>query len=116
MSIPAGLLVQHKGEKFVMLVAFILAACGSLLFALMPVFYVAMLALFFIGTAMAMLQVAINPLLRSSGGKQHFAVYSVAAQLLFWQCCYVITLGLSVLCGQYCRSNCPWSAIECAYS
>ncbi|MDP4983271.1 MFS transporter [Pseudoalteromonas tunicata] len=83
MSIPAGLLVQHKGEKFVMLVAFILAACGSLLFALMPVFSVAMLALFFIGTAMAMLQVAINPLLRSSGGKQHFAVYSVAAQLLF---------------------------------
>ena len=43
----------------------------------------AMLALFTIGSAMALLQVAINPLLRRAGGEQHFAAYSVAAQLLF---------------------------------
>jgi fucose permease len=32
---------------------------------------------------MAMLQVAINPLLRVSGGEQHFAFFSVMAQLVF---------------------------------
>lgn len=83
MSIPAGLLVQRFGEKRVMLGAFLLAGSGALLFALAPIFLVAMLALFLIGTAMAMLQVAINPLLRRSGGSAHFAVFSVLAQLLF---------------------------------
>ncbi|KPH94156.1 MFS transporter [Pseudoalteromonas porphyrae] len=83
MSIPAGLLVQSLGEKKVMLIAFSLALFGSVLFVSMPVFAVAMLALFLIGTAMALLQVAINPLLRASGGSKHFAVFSVAAQLMF---------------------------------
>ncbi|QTL37691.1 MFS transporter [Pseudoalteromonas viridis] len=83
MSIPAGLLVQRFGEKRVMLGAFTLAGLGALLFAVAPVFIVAMLALFLIGTAMAMLQVAINPLLRRSGGSAHFAAFSVLAQLLF---------------------------------
>ncbi|WP_125562594.1 MFS transporter [Pseudoalteromonas rubra] len=83
MSIPAGLLVQRFGEKRVMLGAFMLAGAGALLFAVAPVFAVAMLALFLIGTAMAMLQVAINPLLRRSGGSAHFAAFSVLAQLLF---------------------------------
>ena len=32
---------------------------------------------------MAMLQVAINPLLRVAGGEKHFAFFSVAAQLVF---------------------------------
>ncbi|MCG7537261.1 MFS transporter [Pseudoalteromonas sp. OOF1S-7] len=83
MSIPAGLLVQRFGEKRVMLGAFTLAGLGALLFAVAPLFLVAMLALFLIGTAMAMLQVAINPLLRRSGGSAHFAAFSVLAQLLF---------------------------------
>lgn len=68
MSIPAGILVQIIGEKKVMLVAFLLALCGSVLFVMWSVFSIAMVALFLIGTAMALLQVAINPLLRSSGG------------------------------------------------
>ncbi|ESP94319.1 MFS transporter [Pseudoalteromonas luteoviolacea] len=83
MSIPAGLLAQRIGEKFVMLIAFSLAASGSLLFALLPSFALAMFALFMIGSAMAFLQVAINPLLRRAGGSEHFAVLSVVAQLLF---------------------------------
>ncbi|MBU4445578.1 MFS transporter, partial [bacterium] len=44
---------------------------------------VAMISLFLIGTGMAMLQVAINPLLRAAGGEEHFAFNSVAAQLVF---------------------------------
>lgn len=83
MSIPAGILVDKYSEKPVMLAAFFMSALGSLLFALAPSFPLAMVSLFCIGTGMAMLQVAINPLLRVSGGKEHFAFYSVLAQLLF---------------------------------
>ena len=83
MSIPAGLLVDKYNEKPVLIGAFIMSAIGSLLFALMPSFFMAMGSLFLIGTGMAMLQVAINPLLRVSGGEEHFAFYSVLAQLLF---------------------------------
>ncbi len=36
-----------------------------------------------IGIGMAMLQVAINPLLRVAGGEEHFAFNSVMAQLIF---------------------------------
>ena len=83
MSIPAGLLVDRYSEKPVLIGAFILSAIGSLLFALMPSFFMAMASLFCIGTGMAMLQVAINPLLRVAAGKEHFAFYSVVGQLLF---------------------------------
>lgn len=83
MSIPSGMLVDKYGEKFVMLIAFVMAAVGSFLFAIQPSFFMAMGSLFLIGSGMAMLQVAINPLLRVSGGQEHFAFYSVMAQLLF---------------------------------
>jgi len=56
---------------------------GAALFSLFPSFGIALSSLFLIGIGMAMLQVAINPLLRVSGGEQHFAVFSVMAQLLF---------------------------------
>ena len=77
MSIPAGLLVDKFSEKPVLIGAFVMSAFGSLLFALVPSFFMAMASLFCIGTGMAMLQVAINPLLRVSAGKEHFAFYSV---------------------------------------
>lgn len=83
MSIPAGMLVDKFGEKPVLLLAFIMSALGSLMFALLPSFAMAMLSLFLIGTGMALLQVAINPLLRVAGGEENFAFYSVLAQLLF---------------------------------
>jgi fucose permease len=83
MSIPAGLLVDKYSEKPVLIGAFIMSAIGSFLFVLMPSFFMAMGSLFLIGTGMAMLQVAINPLLRVSGGEENFAFYSVLAQLLF---------------------------------
>ncbi|WP_064792388.1 MFS transporter [Shewanella woodyi] len=83
MSIPSGMLVDKFSEKPVLFLAFLMAALGSLLFGISPNFYMAMLSLFLIGTGMAMLQVAINPLLRVVGGEEHFAFYSVSAQLLF---------------------------------
>ena len=83
MSIPAGILIEKYREKRVMTIAFILAGSGALLFACIPVFSVALISLFLIGFGMAMLQVSINPLLRTAGGEEHFAFNSVSAQLFF---------------------------------
>jgi fucose permease len=83
MSIPSGMLVEKHGEKLVLAGAFLLAFAGSLAFALLPDFRTALASLFVIGAGMAVLQVAINPLLRVAGGDEHFAFYSVMAQLVF---------------------------------
>jgi len=83
MSVPAGILIEKYSEKKVILFAFFLALIGALLFAMFPVFVVALPSLFLIGIGMAMLQVAINPLLRQSGGEENFAFYSVLAQFVF---------------------------------
>jgi len=83
MSIPAGFLVERFTEKPVMIVAFLAGALGSLSFALLPQYRVAMVSYFVIGAGMAVLQVAINPLLRVSGGEEHYAFNSAFAQFVF---------------------------------
>lgn len=83
MSIPAGMLLERFREKAVLLTAFALACAGSLLFASLPGYRVALASLFLIGIGMTMLQVAINPLLRVAGGEEHFAFHSVIGQLVF---------------------------------
>ncbi|MDA3892296.1 MAG: MFS transporter [Salinivirgaceae bacterium] len=83
MSIPAGILVDKYKEKKMMLFSFALATLGALMFAAFPNYNNALASLFIMGTGMATLQVAINPLLRVSGGEEHFAFYSVLAQLFF---------------------------------
>lgn len=83
MSIPSGLLVEKWGEKRMMVVAFVIAFIGALVFVLHPTFTVFLISLFTIGTGMAALQVVINPLLRVAGGESHYAFNSVLAQLVF---------------------------------
>jgi len=83
MSIPAGMLVERFREKPVMVGAFLLAFAGALLFASWPRYPTAIVSLFLIGSGMAALQVAIIPLLRVSGGEEHYAFNSVLAQLFF---------------------------------
>lgn len=83
MSLPSGLLVERWREKPVLLLAFSLAAIGALLFGFNPRFGSALSSLFIIGMGMAMLQVVINPLLRVTGGEEHFAFNSVLGQLAF---------------------------------
>ena len=83
MSIPAGFLVERFREKPMMIAAFLLAMMGSLGFALHPTYKVAFVSLFVIGGGMATLQVAINPLLRTAGGEEHFAFNETLAQLCF---------------------------------
>lgn len=83
MSIPAGFMVERFGEKLVMIAAFIAGTAGSLSFALHPTYQVAVASLFIMGSGMAALQTAINPLLRVAGGEEHFAFNSALAQLIF---------------------------------
>jgi MFS transporter, FHS family, L-fucose permease len=83
MSIPAGFWVERFGEKRVMITAFLVGTAGSLSFALHPSYGVAVVSLFVMGSGMATLQTAINPLLRVAGGEEHFAFNSAFAQLVF---------------------------------
>jgi fucose permease len=83
MSIPAGFWVERFGEKPVMIAAFLVGTVGSLSFAFHPSYGVAVVSLFVMGSGMATLQTAINPLLRVAGGEEHFAFNSAFAQLVF---------------------------------
>ena len=83
MSIPSGMLIEKYNEKKMMTAAFIVALFGSLILALFPNYLSAVFSLFLIGCGMAMLQVVINPLLRTAGGEENYAFYSVMAQLIF---------------------------------
>ncbi len=88
-SIPAGFFVERFTEKPVMLLAFLMGMLGSLSFALFPGYLVAVISLFVIGAGMAILQVAINPLLRVSGGQEHYAFNSAVAQLVFGSASFI---------------------------
>ncbi len=97
MSIPSGMLIEKYKEKKIMIAAFIVAFLGSLLLALIPNYLTAVLSLFLIGCGMAMLQVVINPLLRTSGGEEHYAFNSVLAQLIFGLASFLSPLVYSYL-------------------
>jgi len=83
MSIPSGMIVQKYDEKKSLVFAWILAFCGALLFSVFPVFPVFLCSLFLIGCGMALLQVALFPLLRVTGGEEHFAFNNLIVQLVF---------------------------------
>ena len=97
MSIPAGMLVEKYKEKTIMIAAFAIAFAGALLFSIFPYYLVFLISLFLLGTGMAMLQVAINPLLRVSGGEEHFAFNSVMAQLIFGGASFIAPMFLTYL-------------------
>src|ERR1035437_3164722 len=97
MSIPAGILVEKYKEKRRMISAFVVALLGALLFSLFPYYLVVIVSFFLMGSGMAMLQVAINPLLRVSGGEKHFAFNSVMAQLIFGGASFLAPMFLTYL-------------------
>src|SRR5699024_6164168 len=97
MSIPSGLLVEVYGEKKIMVVAFLVAFFGALLFGMFPNYLIAIISLFLIGSGMAMLQVVINPLLREAGGQEHFAFNSQLGQLFFGLASFLSPLVYSYL-------------------
>lgn len=97
MSVPAGMLNEKYKEKKIMVAAFLVAFAGALLLALFPNYLTAVVSLFLIGCGMAMLQVVINPLLRTSGGEEHYAFNSVLAQLIFGAASFVSPLVYSYM-------------------
>jgi len=97
MSIPAGMLTEKYKEKRVLTLAFILATIGAFLFSFFPSFPVYLISLFLIGMGMSILQVAINPLLRVSGGEENFAFTSVLSQLFFGGASFLSPLLYSYL-------------------
>ena len=97
MSIPAGYLVEKYKEKKIMIAAFVLAGIANLLFVLFPSFYTFLPSLFLVGCGMAMLQVVINPLLRTAGGEEHYSFNSVLAQLVFGLASFVSPVVFSYL-------------------
>ena len=105
MSIPSGFLVEMWGEKKMMVVAFALAFVGAIVFAVNPSFNVFIISLFTIGTGMAALQVVINPLLRVSGGEEHFAFNSVLAQLIFGSASFISPQMYSYLVSNINQGN-----------
>jgi fucose permease len=96
-SIPAGMLIEKIGEKPVMIAGFAIAFVGSLLLALFPNYLTAVCSLFIIGSGMAMLQVAVNPLLREAGGEEHYAFNATLAQLIFGGASFLSPLAYSYL-------------------
>ena len=82
-SIPTGILLEKYREKKIMIFGFVTAFVGSLILAIWPNYLTAIISLFIIGSGMAMLQVVINPLLRTAGGEKNYAFTSVLAQLIF---------------------------------
>ena len=117
MSIPAGILVERYKEKRIMISAFVVAFLGALLFSLFPFYLVFIISLFLMGSGMAMLQVAINPLLRVSGGEKHFAFNSVMAQLIFGGASFLAPMFLTYLIlnktifAKLVPDNLPWVSI-----
>ncbi|MDH4091631.1 MAG: MFS transporter [Cyclobacteriaceae bacterium] len=99
MSIPSGVLIEKYSEKTVLIAGFVLAFVAALVFAIFPTFEVALLSLFSIGIGMAMLQVVINPLLRHTGGEEHFAFNSVLANFFFGAASFLSPLLYSALVG-----------------
>ena len=97
MSIPSGILVEKYKEKNILVAAFIVAFFGSLLLAFAPNYLSAVLSLFLIGCGMAMLQVVAYPLLRTSGGEEHYAFNAVLAQLIFGLASFLSPLVYSYL-------------------
>ena len=83
MSIPAGFLAERYSDRLLLQLSFgvIFAGCGFFVWNQNYASFV--ITLFVLGSAMAVLQVIINPMLRIAGGVEHFAFNSVLAQLVF---------------------------------
>lgn len=97
MSIPSGVMIERIGEKKSMLIAFSLNFIGAISFGLYPQYGIALGSLFIIGMGMAMLQVIINPLMRTAGGEENFAFFSVLGQLVFGLASFISPFVFSYL-------------------
>ena len=82
-SIPAGIYLERYGGKIIMAIAFLTSSVGAVLIIVYPGYFSFIISFFLIGSGMAILQVAINPLLRQSVSGENFAFFSIIGQLAF---------------------------------
>ena len=111
-SIPAGALVEARGPRLTLLAAFTLNLIGCVAISVWPTYAVVIGGLFVIGLGMAMLQVVINPLMRTTGGEAHFAFFAVMAQLVFGLASYLSPLIYSALMRQPSAAQRPLVWVE----
>jgi len=104
-SIPAGAVTEAIGPKKTMLAAFGVNLIGAAVFSLFPVYGAALVALFLIGMGMAMLQVIINPLMRTAGGEGNFAFFSVMGQLVFGLASFVSPFVFAALMAEIAKGE-----------
>lgn len=83
MSIPAGCINEKCSARNMMLMAFCFTALANLLFLLIPSYGVFLLSLFVAGAGMSVVQVVINPLVRTVGGKEYFSFYLIFGQIIY---------------------------------
>jgi FHS family L-fucose permease-like MFS transporter len=123
-SIPAGMLVEARGPRTTLLAAFSLNLLGCMAIAAVPTYLVVIGSLFVIGLGMAMLQVVINPLMRTAGGEAHFAFFSVLAQLVFGLASFISPLvfaalmqdaGANAFVARLAPSALPWVAFYAGF-
>lgn len=82
-SLPTGYFTDIYGTKSITLLGMLFAIISCWLFTLIHTLPVYLISLFFMGLGMALLQVVINPLLRTAGGEEHYSFFSVMAQMIF---------------------------------
>src|SRR4029079_6256194 len=99
------MLIEKYNEKKMMTVAFIVAFAGSLLFAWYPNYSAALPSLFVVGGGFAILQVVINPLLRTAGGEENYAFNSVLAQLIFGGASFLSPLVYKYMIGELSKTG-----------
>lgn len=127
MSIPAGFLAEKFSLRNLLASSFALIAAASLVFVLLPEYGVFTVTLFILGCCMAVLQVIINPMLRSAGGAQHFAFNSVLGQLAFglasfaspYLYIYLVAdepWGLAALLRSWVPESLPWVSLYLVFA
>ena len=82
-SVPSGYLIEFYGEKKIIIIGLLISLIGSLFFSLYTNYFSGIVSLLLIGTGMAILQVTINPLLRSTTNAENFAFFSIMGQFFF---------------------------------
>jgi len=82
-AIPAGWLGERTSIKTVLLLALVVGFLGTFLFALFPIYAIALISLFLIGCCLAAAQVNLMPLLRVAVGGENLAFYTLFMTLLF---------------------------------
>lgn len=116
-SIPSGIFLERYGGKLIMTFAFLISSVGAGIIIAFPGYISFLISFFLIGTGMAILQVAINPLLRQAVSGENFAFFSIIGQLAFGSASFISPIFYKFLLeddGNFVLTsfkNSPWMMI-----